>query len=253
MPLLVGMNLGTRIDGPTPLGPGHRAVVVIGGGQAGLAMSWYLRQRGVDHVVLERHRVGHEWRDRRWDSFCLVAPNWQCQLPGFPYRGPDPDGFMARDEVVRYLEEYAASFGPPLVEGVEVTGLRRDASGVFGIETSRGGLTAEQVVVATGPYHTAAVPPMAERLPDSLVQLHSSGYRHPAQLPDGAVLVVGTGQSGCQVAEDLHLAGRQVHLAVGTAPRVARRYRGPDVGAWLAEMGYYHRGIDQVPDTESRP
>jgi putative flavoprotein involved in K+ transport len=119
------------------------------------------------------------------------------------------------------------------------------------VATGQGGLTAEQVVVATGPYHTPAVPRMAERLPDRIAQLHSSQYRRPEQLPDGAVLVVGTGQSGCQIAEDLHLTGRQVHLAVGGAPRVARFYRGRDVVAWLAEMGYYDKGIDQFPDADS--
>jgi putative flavoprotein involved in K+ transport len=230
---------------------GRRTVVVVGGGQAGLAMSYFLCQRGIDHVVLERHRVGYEWRERRWDSFCLVTPNWQCQLPGFEYRGPDPNGFMGREDVVRHLEQYAASFGPPLVEGVEVTGLRCNASGLFEVETVHGGLTSEQVVVATGPYHTPAVPRAAERLPDAVVQLHSSQYRRPAQLPAGAVLVVGTGQSGCQIAEDLHLAGRQVHLAVGGAPRVARFYRGRDVVAWLSEMGYYDKGIDEFPDADS--
>jgi len=230
---------------------GHRPVVVVGGGQAGLAMSYCLRQRGVDHVVLERHRVGYEWRERRWDSFCLVTPNWQCQLPGFPYRGAEPDGFMTREDVVRYLDEYVASFGPPLVEGVEVTGLRRTTAGLFEIETGAGRLTAEQVVVATGPYHAPALPRMAERLPDRIAQLHSSQYRRPEQLPDGAVLVVGTGQSGCQIAEDLHLAGRQVHLAVGGAPRVARLYRGRDVVAWLAGMGYYDKGIGQFPDADA--
>ncbi len=233
------------------LDAGHRAVVIIGGGQAGLAMSYCLRQRGIDHAVLERHRVGYEWRERRWDSFCLVTPNWQCQLPGFPYQGSEPDGFMGRDAVVRYLEEYAASFAPPLIEGVEVIGLRRTASNVFEVATDRGCLTADQVVVATGPYHTAAVPRVAERLPGEVMQIHSSQYRRPEQLPEGAVLVVGTGQSGCQIAEDLHLAGRRVHLAVGGAPRVARFYRGRDVVAWLSAMGYYDRGIDRFPDGDS--
>lgn len=229
---------------------GHRGVVVIGGGQAGLAMSHVLCRRGVDHVVLERHQVGHEWRERRWDSFCLVTPNWQCQLPGFPYQGPDPHGFMARDGIIRYLEDYAASFDPPLLEGVTATRLRRSAAGVFEVRTDRGELTADQVVVATGPYHTPAVPRMAERLPEGITQVHSSQYRNPDQLPPGAVLVVGTGQSGCQVAEDLHLAGRQVHLAVGSAPRVARRYRGQDVVAWLDQMGYYDKGIDEFADAD---
>ena len=229
----------------------RRAVIVVGGGQAGLAMSYCLSQRGVDHGVLERHWVGWEWRERRWDSFCLVTPNWQCQLPGFPYRGSQPDGFMARDEIARYLEEYAALFSPPLVEGVEVTGLRRNGSGHFEVETGRGLMTAEQVVVATGPYHSPAVPRMAERLPGSIVQLHSSQYRRPQQLPPGAVLVVGSGQSGCQIAEDLHLAGRRVHLAVGGAPRVARFYRGRDVVAWLADMGHYDKGIGEFPDADA--
>ncbi|MFC4499514.1 MULTISPECIES: MSMEG_0569 family flavin-dependent oxidoreductase [Streptomyces] len=226
----------------------HYPVAVVGGGQAGLSVSHCLRERGIEHIVLERNRVGHEWRERRWDSFCLVTPNWQCRLPGFPYRGDDPDGFMVRDEIVRYLEDYVAFFRPPLVEGVAVTGLRRSADGVFELTTGEGEFTADQVVVATGPYHTPSVPRMAERLPAGVEQIHSSRYRSPGQLPDGGVLVVGTGQSGCQIAEDLHLAGRQVHLAVGSAPRVARFYRGRDCVAWLDDMGHYARGIDEFDD-----
>jgi len=229
----------------------HYPVVVVGGGQAGLSASHHLRQRGIDHLVLEAHRIGHEWRTRRWDSFCLVTPNWQCRLPGFPYTGPDPDGFMVRDEIVRYLERYASAFGPPVVEGVRATRLRRAPSGVFELATSAGELTADQVVVATGPYHTASVPRIAERLPADVTQSHSSEYRRPDQLPPGAVLVVGTGQSGCQIAEDLHLAGRRVHLAVGRAPRVARFYRGRDCVAWLDEMGHYTRRIDEFADADA--
>jgi putative flavoprotein involved in K+ transport len=229
----------------------HHTVAVIGGGQAGLSMSWYLRRRGVDHVVIERDRVGHEWRDRRWDSFCLVTPNWQCQLPGFGYPGDDPDGFMAGPDIVDYLEKYAAGFDPPLAEGVSVDRLRRTQGGVFELVTSAGTCTADQVVVATGPYHGPAVPRIAERLPAAIAQLHSSQYRNPAQLADGAVLIVGTGQSGCQIAEDLHLEGRQVHLAVGSAPRAARRYRGRDTLAWLDEMGHYAKGIDKFGDADA--
>jgi putative flavoprotein involved in K+ transport len=228
----------------------HRAVAVIGGGQAGLSMSWYLRQQGADHVVFERDRVGHEWRDRRWDSFCLVTPNWQCRLPGYPYAGDDPDGFMAGPEVVTFLEKYAAGFDPPLREGVAVTRLRRTPAGVFELLTDQGTVTADQVVVATGPYHRPAVPRLAERLPAGIAQMHSSQYRNPDQLPDGPVLVVGTGQSGCQIAEDLHLAGRVVHLAVGSAPRAARRYRGRDTLAWLEEMGHYDRGVHEFGDAD---
>jgi putative flavoprotein involved in K+ transport len=223
-------------------------VAVVGGGQAGLSVSYCLRERGIEHVVVERNRVGQEWRQRRWDSFCLVTPNWQCKLPGFPYQGDDPDGFMVREEIIRYLEDYVAFFQPPLVEGVPVDGLRRSPSGVFELTTPAGDFTADQVVVATGPYHTPSVPRMAERLPAGVEQIHSSRYRNADQLPEGAVLVVGTGQSGCQIAEDLHLAGRQVHLAVGSAPRVARFYRGRDCVAWLDDMGHYAKDIGEFDD-----
>ncbi len=229
----------------------HRSVVVIGGGQAGLSMSYCLTRHGVDHVVLERDRVGHEWRDRRWDSFCLVTPNWQCQLPGFPYAGDDPDGFMARDKIVDYLDAYARFVNPPLIEGVAAVRLRRDRKGRYLVSTSHGELIADQVVLATGPYQVPLIPRLAERLPDELAQIHSSGYRSPEQLPPGDVLVVGTGQSGCQIAEDLHLAGRQVHLAVGSAPRVARFYRGRDVVAWLADIGYYRKAVNEFADADS--
>ncbi|WP_086840084.1 MSMEG_0569 family flavin-dependent oxidoreductase [Amycolatopsis kentuckyensis] len=229
----------------------HRPVIVVGGGQAGLSMSHCLTAAGVGHVVLERERAGHEWRTRRWDSFCLVTPNWQCRLPGFPYAGDDPDGFMVRDEIVAYLEAYVREFDVPLHEGVEATRLRQLPGGGFRLTTSAGELTADHVVLATGPYQVPLKPRLAERLPEHLVQLHSAEYRNPAQLPAGDVLVVGTGQSGCQIAEDLHLAGRRVHLAVGSAPRVARRYRGRDVVAWLDQMGYYARGIDEFADADA--
>jgi putative flavoprotein involved in K+ transport len=240
-----------RSGPPRQVGSAHYPAVVIGAGQAGLAMSYCLGEDGIDHLVLERHRIGHEWRERRWDSFCLVTPNWQCQLPGYPYQGRDPDGFMAKDEIVAYIEGYAASFGPPLRQDTEVTGLRRCANGVFEVATSDGDFTAGQVVLATGAYHAPAMPRMSERLPAGVLSLHSSQYRSPDMLPDGGVLVVGTGQSGCQIAEDLHLAGRQVHLSAGSAPRVARRYRGRDVVAWLDEMGHYDRGVDQFEDADA--
>ena len=229
----------------------HHSVVVIGAGQAGLSMSWWLTDRGIDHVVLERAQIAHEWRTRRWDSFCLVTPNWQCRLPGFPYPGTDPDGFMVRDEIVAYLREFAASFPAPVFEGVAVIGMTSRTEGGFELATDAGTLTAGQVVVATGPYQAPVVPRVAERLPEHITHVHSGGYRNPESLPEGAVLVVGSGQSGAQIAEDLHLAGRQVHLAVGSAPRVARRYRGRDVVAWLDEMGFYRRGIEEFEDADA--
>jgi len=225
----------------------RRKVVVIGGGQAGLAMSYCLTTRGIDHVVLERHRIAHEWRERRWDSFCLVTPNWQCRLPGFPYSGADPKGFMVKDEIVRYIEDYVRFFHPPVLEGVSVTHLRASPQGGYDLGTTLGDCHAEQVVIATGGYHIPEIPRMGERLPEQVLQLHSSAYRNPQGLPPGEVLVVGTGQSGCQIAEDLHLAGRKVHLCVGSAPRTARRYRGRDVVEWLEDMGYYNLSVEQHP------
>jgi putative flavoprotein involved in K+ transport len=214
-------------------------------------MSYHLIRRNVEHLMLERDRVGHEWRDRRWDSFCLVTPNWQCQLPGFPYTGDDPDGFMLREEITRYIDAYARSFTPPVIEGVAATRLRRDRKGKYLLGTSRGELLADQIVLATGPYQVPIIPRLADRLPDELIQLHSSQYRNPEQLPPGEVLVVGSGQSGCQIAEDLHLAGRQVHLSVGSAPRVARFYRGRDVVAWLDAVGYYRKAVDEFADIDA--
>jgi putative flavoprotein involved in K+ transport len=225
----------------------HHTVVVVGAGQAGLAVSYLLKQREIDHVVLEKNRIGHEWRTRRWDSFCLVTPNWQCRLPGFPYAGDDPQGFMGKDEIVRYVEDYARFFQPPLLTGTAVTSVRPRREGGFVVTSSAGTCTADHVVVATGGYHIPSVPRISERLPASIVQLHSSAYRRPEDLPPGAVAVVGSGQSGCQVAEDLHIAGRTTHLFVGSAPRTARRYRGRDVVAWLEDMGYYAMPVHEHP------
>jgi putative flavoprotein involved in K+ transport len=230
----------------------HYPVVVVGGGQAGLSISYLLRARGIDHAVLEKNRIAHSWRSERWDNFCLVTPNWQCRLPGHAYNGPDPHGFMGKDAIVGYVESYARAFDPPLFEGVRVTALLRRPQKASGFElvTSAGTLAADQVVVATGSYHHPRIEGMAAGLPASVKQLHSSQYRSPAALPAGSVLVVGTGQSGAQIAEDLQLAGRKVHLAVGSAPRCARRHRGKDVVEWLDQMGYYDIPIDRHPNRE---
>ena len=170
----------------------RHGVVVVGAGQAGLSVSYCLRERGVEHVVLEKHRVGHSWRSERWDSFCLVTPNFQCRLPGHTYTGNDPHGFMGKDEIVRYVTDYAARFSAPVREGVTVHALSPESDG-FRLDTSQGEVFAEQVVVATGAYHTPLVPPSAASLPASLVSLHSSSYRNPDALPPGEVLVVGSG------------------------------------------------------------
>lgn len=227
----------------------HYSVIIVGGGQAGLSMSYCLKERGVDHIIFEKNQIGYAWREKRWDSFCLVTPNWQCQLPGYPYSGDDPQGFMQKQAIVQYVKDYAASFNPPIKEGVEVLRLRRNET-QFELMTSIGDYTADQVVVAIGGYHLPKTPRLSERLPQTMLQLHSSEYKNSESLPEGAVLVVGTGQSGCQIAEDLHLAGRRVHLCVGSAPRSPRRYRGKDVVDWLDQMGYYDLSIADHPQKD---
>ncbi|CAE6709888.1 MSMEG_0569 family flavin-dependent oxidoreductase [Paraburkholderia haematera] len=226
---------------------GHYSVLVVGGGQAGLSVSYYLKQARIDHLVVEKNTVTHTWRQQRWDAFCLVTPNWQCALPGYPYPGDDPHGFMKKQEIIDYLDGFIAHVEAPVIEHAEVKRVKQRDDGIFTIVTTQGDFTADQVVVASGGYHTPIVPRLAERLPASIVQLQSSAYRNPQTLPEGAIMVVGTGQSGAQIAEDLHLAGRKVVLAVGEAPRCARFYRGRDVVDWLADMQYYDMPVEKHP------
>lgn len=222
-------------------------VVVIGAGQAGLSVTHALQQRGIRPLVLERHRIAYAWDQQRWDSFCLVTPNWQCRLPDFPYDGEQPQGFMDKQSIVAYIQRFAEHVGADVREGVAVQRLTPKAKG-YRLITSEGELQAEHVVVATGGYHTPRRHPHAERLPASVRQLDARDYRNPSALPEGAVLVVGNGQSGSQIAEDLHLAGRRVHLSVGSAPRSPRMYRGKDVVDWLDRMGYYAMPISEHDD-----
>jgi putative flavoprotein involved in K+ transport len=228
----------------------HYSVAIVGGGQAGLSMSYCLKQKSLDHIIFEKNQIGSAWRSKRWDTFCLVTPNWQCQLPGYSYRGNNPHGFMQKDEIVQYIEAYAQSFDPPIKEGVEVLSIRKNDQNYFELTTSIGDYTADQVVIAVGNYHHPKIPKIAARFPESVVQQHSSEYKNAKSLPDQSVLVVGTGQSGCQIAEDLHISGKKVHLCVGGAPRSPRIYRGKDVVDWLAQMGYYDLSIDQHPQKE---
>ena len=225
-------------------------VILIGAGQAGLALSCLLSQAAVEHVVLERGRVGETWR-RRWDSFCLVTPNWTVQLPEHPYDGDDPDGYMARDEVVGYLERYAAACAAPVREGVAVTSLRRGADGGFVLETSDGPQRAATVVVATGAYQRPQRPGAAT-LPAILQQLDVDGYRNPAELAPGAVLIVGSGQSGCQIAEELREAGREVYLACGRAPWSPRRIGDHDLLWWALETGFLDSPASALTDPSAR-
>jgi putative flavoprotein involved in K+ transport len=227
--------------------PAHYPVVVVGGGQAGLSMSYHLQEAGFEHVVFEKHSAMHVWREHRWDNFCLVTPNWQCQLPGHAYAGAEPHGFMKKDELNQYLAAFKRAVAAPLREGVAVERVAPRPGGGYTVSTAAGQFTADQVVVAAGGYHVPVIPRVAERLTGDILQLHSQQYRNAASLPAGGVMVVGTGQSGAQIAEDLHLAGRRVFLAVGKAPRCARFYRGKDVVDWLAEMRYYDMPVDAHP------
>ena len=221
--------------------------VVVGGGQAGLSVSWHLKQLGREHLILDRGRVGDTWR-RRWDSFCLVTPNRNCQLPGFPYDGDEPDGFMLRDEIVDYVERFAESLDPPYRGGVEVRRVGPSSnSGRFSLDTSEGEFEANNVIICTGTHQHPNIPEWGETLADDILQLHTRDYRNPSQLPDGAVLVVGSGQSGCQVVEDLLGAGREVHLSVGNAGRIPRRYRGRDIIHWAVDAGFFEIPVDEHP------
>jgi putative flavoprotein involved in K+ transport len=221
--------------------------VVIGGGQAGLAMSRCLSDAGVDHVVLERGRVAERWRSERWDSLRLLTPNWQSRLPGFRYDGPDPDGYMTMAEVVDFLDRYARSFRAPVEKGTNVLALEASAGG-YRVTTDRGLWEAPSVVIATGHCDTPLVPELASQLPDDLVQLVPSDYRNPRQLPEGGVLVVGASATGVQLADEIHASGRPVTLAVGRHTRLPRVYRGRDILWWLDAMGVLDESTDDVAD-----
>jgi len=225
--------------------------VVIGGGQAGLAVSRELSGLGVDHVVLERGRVGETWR-RRWDSFCLVTPNWSVQLPGHPYDGNDPDGFMPRDDIVAYLERYAASAKAPLREGVNVQSVDLALGGGLDVQTDSETLRADDVVLATGAFQRAHRPPGAATLPADLLQIDIEGFNNADALPPGRVLIVGSGQSGCQIAEELHEAGRDVVLACGKAPWAPRRVGDNDLVWWLVESGFLDAPVESLPAPAAR-
>lgn len=232
----------------------HRfEVVVVGAGHAGLAMSRVLRDHGIDHVVLERRRIGERWRTERWDSLRLLTPNWATWLPGWRYEGPEPDGFMDRLEVARYLEDYAASFDAPLRTGVSVESLELSATpGRYRVRTSAGELEARSVVAATGAFQEPRIPAASAGMRPDVTQLHSAEYRRPDLLPAGGVLVVGTGASGQQIADELVAGGRRVYLSVGRHRRVPRRYRGRDYFWWLEHTGFYAKTSDDVPLSERR-
>jgi putative flavoprotein involved in K+ transport len=230
----------------------HLDVVVIGGGQAGLSIGYYLRAAGRKFVIFERGRVGETWRSQRWDSFAVNTPNWANGLPGDPYEGDEPDGFFHRDELIDYFERYAGKFVLPVDEGVTVTGVDANGDGFrVTYEDAAGSVdtvTAANIVVASGMMQAPKIPRIRERFPESLLQLHASDYRSPENLPPGAVVVIGAGQSGCQISVDLIHAGRDVYLCTSKVGRLRRRYRQRDVVEWGEDMGFWDVAVEELPN-----
>ena len=224
-------------------------VLIIGAGQAGLAVSHELTALGIEHVVLDRGQVAQTWRDR-WDSFCLVTPNATIRLPGGAYAGDDPDGFLPKDELVRHFERWAGLVRRPVREGVTVTSLEAADGHGFTLQTSDGAFQARSVVVCTGAYQRPHRPVGASA--HGVVELDVAGYTNEAALPPGKLLVVGSGQTGCQIAEELHEAGRTVVLSCGRAPWAPRRLGGRDVILWLIDAGFYDQGAEVLPSPAAR-
>jgi putative flavoprotein involved in K+ transport len=220
--------------------------VIIGGGQAGLALSRCLTDRRVEHVVLERGRTGQRWTER-WDSLRLLSPNWMTRLPGQPYAGNDPDGYMRGNDVARYLTDFARSFQAPVSELTSVVAVEPVGS-EWNVTTTRGLWRARNVVIATGHCQETRVPAMARNLTPEIVQMTTSSYRNPDQLPTGGVLIVGASASGVQLADELRRSGRPVVLAVGSHIRLPRRYRGRDILEWLDRIGSFDRPLSSMPD-----
>lgn len=226
-------------------------VLVVGAGQAGVAMSEHLGARGIPHLVLERHRIAERWRTGRWDSLVANGPAWHDRFPGMEFDDVDPDGFASKEQVADYFVDYAEKIGAPIRCGVDVQSVRKHAGRPgFRVETSDGVIDARYVVAATGPFQTPVIPPVVSEDAD-VTQLHSSSYRNPQQLPEGAVLVVGAGSSGVQIADELQRSGRKVHLSVGPHDRPPRRYRGRDFCWWLGVLNKWDaaappRGAEHV-------
>ncbi|HEY7779263.1 MAG TPA: NAD(P)-binding domain-containing protein [Ktedonobacterales bacterium] len=234
--------------------PDRIDTLIVGAGQAGLATSYWLTQYGYPHLVLEQAAIpGHVWRDDRWDSFTLNTPNWMTRLPGAPYHGDAPDAYLPRDEIVALFADYAARFHLPIHFGARGLAVEPAGDGArFRVQTETAQYEADNVVVASGLYQRPRVPDYHASLPAAITQLTTSTYRHPESLPPGAVLVVGSARSGCQIAEELYQSGRQVYLCVSRAGRLPRRYRGLDSLAWRYLIGEFDRPVSQLKDPAER-
>jgi len=227
--------------------PVRTTVIVIGAGQAGLATSWWLAERGIDHVVLERGEVANSWRTERWDSLRLLTPNWQSRLPGHRPGSSDPDGFRSMAETVDFIDGYAKSISAPVRTHTTVRSLRRTDDG-YEVVTDAGSLRSEAVVIASGACNIASVPKVADLVPPEIASLTTLQYRNPSQVADGGVLVVGASASGTQIADELQRAGRQVTLAVGEHVRLPRTYRGKDILWWMDQTGVLDEDYKSVDD-----
>lgn len=223
--------------------------VIIGAGQNGLAMSRELTHRGIDHVVLERGEIANSWRKERWDGLRLLSPNWQNDMPGHPYGGPDPEGYMSAGDFAETLERFAATESVPVRTGVSATRVGAHVGGYI-VQTTAGAIACESVVIATGACARTRLPVFAGELPDTILQFTPLTYKRPADLPAGGVLVVGASASGVQIARDLRLAGRAVTLAVGAHTRLPRTYRGGDIMFWMDRLGLFDLAYDEVDDIE---
>ena len=221
--------------------------VVIGAGQSGLAASYFLSARSIDHVVLERGEAANSWRTERWDSLRLLTPNWKTCLPGFPYDGGDPDGYMTMPEVADFISRYAALTNPPLETLTTVLSVRKDGEG-YEVVTDRGSWRCRSVVMASGGFNLPKAPPVAAALPSSVASVNPLDYRRPSELREGGVLVVGASATGIQVAEEIHRSGRPVTISVGEHVRMPRVYRGKDIHWWLDEVGLSNERFDEVDD-----
>jgi putative flavoprotein involved in K+ transport len=225
----------------------HLDTIIIGAGQAGLAMSYHLSRLGLDHVLLERGRVGERWRTGSWESLHLLTPNWMTRFPDFDYRGEDPDGFMTAPAFVGHLQAYADAIAAPVLPGAGVLALEARGLGYRAV-TQCGVFEAPTAVIATGACNMPAVPALAGNLPADIMQITPAEYRSPSALPDGGVLVVGASSSGVQLADEIHRSGRPVTVAVGRHTRLPRTYRGRDITWWLDQVGVFDERYDQVPD-----
>jgi putative flavoprotein involved in K+ transport len=220
---------------------------VIGAGHAGLSISRCLRERSIDHVVLERGDVANSWRRERWNSLRLLTPNWQTRLPGFRYEGVDPDGFMTMAEVVDFISQFAVAAAAPVRTQTTVTSLKRIDDG-YHVATSSGDIQSRTVVVASGACNLASVPSFHSAVPPSISCITALDYRSPDQLPDGGVMIVGASATGAQLADELRRSGRRVVLSVGEHVRLPRTYRGRDVLWWMEASGVWNQRYDEIDD-----